>query len=184
MDKEQKRIYDRQYKLRKSGEVTPECIICGNRITGKNLSKYCGRVFVVGTKKYDKTTCAYKARAKMHLGYNKKRNVYFNERKSRLLKTSPEFLYRSYGYNSKYYKREFTITFEEFKTFWGKPCYYCGEIVETVKLDRLDNKVGYTSINVVQCCTECNFAKGSKLSKEEFIKLAIRIAKNQEKKET
>jgi len=53
----------------------------------------------------------------------------------------------------------FKISFEEFIKFWNKPCYYCGDIIETVGLDRIDSEIGYRIDNVVSCCSECNYMK-------------------------
>ena len=49
---------------------------------------------------------------------------------------------------------------------WQKPCYYCGSIIETVGVDRVDNNKGYTLDNVVPCCSKCNYMKNSNTEKE------------------
>jgi hypothetical protein len=69
-------------------------------------------------------------------------------------------------------------------------CYYCGEPPSrTVKIlhkngsftyngiDRLDSTKGYTSDNVVSCCTVCNFKK-SRMSFYEFRDWIMRVAAN------
>jgi len=67
-----------------------------------------------------------------------------------------------------------SLSFNEFKKFWQKPCYYCGGKIETIGLDRIDNQRGYFLDNVVPCCYPCNSMKG-KLSKDEFIKSCKKI---------
>lgn len=58
-------------------------------------------------------------------------------------------------------------------------CHYCGvEIMwarynhgkngNCYNLDRKDNSTGYTSSNVVVCCTRCNYGKGKHFTYEEW----------------
>lgn len=81
-------------------------------------------------------------------------------------------------------KKNFKITFEEFKTITSKNCHYCGtppshKIVEKNRngtiavfynngVDRIDSSKGYTPDNIVPCCTLCNMIKWT-LSKEAFL---------------
>ena len=60
-------------------------------------------------------------------------------------------------------------------SFWNKDCYYCGNKVNGIGLDRIDNRVGYTIKNVVSCCRDCNTMKMI-LSQREFIEKIIKIA--------
>tara|TARA_Y100000296_G_C5116866_1_gene228226 strand:- start:112 stop:732 length:621 start_codon:yes stop_codon:yes gene_type:complete len=53
----------------------------------------------------------------------------------------------------------FDLTMEEFESFWGKPCSYCGAEIETIGLDRMDNDKGYAVGNITPCCKRCNVAK-------------------------
>lgn len=46
----------------------------------------------------------------------------------------------------------FDLTFEQFMSFWGLPCTYCGEDIDTIGLDRRDNDLGYSTQNIVTCC--------------------------------
>jgi hypothetical protein len=66
----------------------------------------------------------------------------------------------------KYYKRGakdrdlvFEITIEDINNFWQKPCDYCGDTIEKVGLDRVDNTKGYFLENLVPCCKKCNYMK-------------------------
>ena len=52
------------------------------------------------------------------------------------------------------------------KHFGKKPCYYCGSEIETVGIDRVDNKIGYEFDNCVPCCGLCNKMKNSYNSKK------------------
>ena len=62
---------------------------------------------------------------------------------------------------------EFNLTFEQFMTFWQKPCHYCGSPTKG-GLDRMDNAKGYFMDNVVACCWRCNDMKNN-MSYKEFI---------------
>lgn len=70
----------------------------------------------------------------------------------------------------------FDLSFEQFASFWNKPCCYCNEIVSPIGLDRLDNSVGYLIHNVASCCTMCNIMKKNH-TREDFIKKCQLIAR-------
>lgn len=57
---------------------------------------------------------------------------------------------------------EFGITDEEADRMFRSPCHYCGYLPANRfnGIDRVINKVGYISGNVVPCCKWCNRAKG------------------------
>lgn len=80
-----------------------------------------------------------------------------------------------------------------FESIVRSACRYCGIAAGNTKrtknerngfpyngIDRVNPRIGYRSTNVAPCCGACNSAKG-KLSSKEFIELAMRIAKHQEK---
>lgn len=64
------------------------------------------------------------------------------------------------------------ISFQEYKEFREKPCFYCGEIFQrgrtSYSLDRIDNTRGYLKDNVVPCCYRCNHSK-AKMTMTDFI---------------
>jgi hypothetical protein len=171
--------YDKLYKLRKKGDIKPICILCGKPVP-KKQSKYCDRLFIDGTRTYNKESCAYRARANKHLEYNKNRNEYFRKWSNNNNHTRPEVVYKSYLYNSNLTKRPFTISLDYFKKFWGKPCRYCDDDNGHNGVDRIDNKKGYENGNIVSCCTDCNFAKGHRFTPEQFINLCKKVSKNNE----
>ena len=65
--------------------------------------------------------------------------------------------------------KEFKLAIEDVKTLWNKPCEYCGEEIEGLHLDRVDNKKGYEVGNVVSCCWPCNKSKRGKVLGEQWI---------------
>jgi Zn finger protein HypA/HybF involved in hydrogenase expression len=81
------------------------------------------------------------------------------------------------GYKHGALKRnlEFELTKEDFKELWNKSCYYCGDTIETIGIDRRDNNKGYVSNNIVPCCPTCNYMK-HKLDEETFLQKCIKIA--------
>jgi hypothetical protein len=93
---------------------------------------------------------------------------------------------------SKKAKKDFRLTFEEFKAIVSKNCAYCnsppsheikaGAIsVFYGGVDRVDPSKGYTLDNTVPCCTFCNMIKWI-LSKEDFLKHIEKISNYQKYK--
>lgn len=90
--------------------------------------------------------------------------------------------FRKYKQSAKQRNLVFDLTLEDhfipggLYTFWQKSCYYCGEGIETVRLDRLDNTKGYILSNVVPCCRICNFMK-LELTENQFMNHVLKIVK-------
>jgi hypothetical protein len=74
-------------------------------------------------------------------------------------KNTPAGRLSTYKTSAKAAGRVFELTLEDINTLWQKPCTYCGEIVDTVGVDRVDSTKGYTLDNVTSCCTTCNLMK-------------------------
>jgi hypothetical protein len=74
---------------------------------------------------------------------------------------SPKNLFQSYKKSAKKRGLSFKLTFSEFLSFGGKDCNYCGEEFDRIRLDRIDNSIGYIITNVTPCCFMCNKIKGS-----------------------
>ena len=96
----------------------------------------------------------------------------------------------SYKSNAKNYKRKWNIDTEWAWKSMQEKCYYCGSEPNTVEyaprtngpftyngLDRIDNKRGYETDNVVTCCWDCNAAKGA-MTQQEFLGWARRLYEN------
>ena len=83
--------------------------------------------------------------------------------------------YSSYKSDAKRRNYEWKLSFKDFEAFWQKPCFYCGDSIESIGLDRIDNNLGYIIKNLVPCCTRCNKAKHT-ASSEEFIEMCKKIA--------
>ena len=129
-----------------------------------------------------KTGCSYEI--SLINGKIRKRKRYY---KNRILKPrkprkprKKDFIkekYNRYRLGAKYRNIEFMITFEEFKDFWQKPCYYCGEEINKIGLDRINNKREYKVDNIVSCCSDCNYLKG-RFTKDKFIEQCKKVAHN------
>lgn len=62
------------------------------------------------------------------------------------------------------------ISKEEYTELISKPCAYCdGPLPYTgVGLDRIDNELGYSLINVNPCCWTCNVVRGDRFTVHEM----------------
>lgn len=96
-------------------------------------------------------------------------------KRSRENKNTPGHRFSTYQSGAKTRKISFNLSFEEFNSFWDKPCYYCGVDINGIGLDRKDPKDGYRIENIVPCCVQCNRAKTIQTT-EEFISMCIRVA--------
>ena len=67
--------------------------------------------------------------------------------------------YVDYKSDAKSRKIDFNISLEEFSTFWKKPCSYCGDNIETIGVDRINSRLGYSIDNIISCCKSCNYMK-------------------------
>ncbi len=72
---------------------------------------------------------------------------------------------------------EWLLTDEDFKLFWQQPCYYCGDVIETIGIDRIDNNKGYEISNCTPCCSVCNTMKMS-MDTKEFLNKMKKILNN------
>lgn len=87
----------------------------------------------------------------------------------------PKARYKVYKAGAERRGLVFNLNQDEFLSFWNKPCRYCGEIVDTIGLDRKNNKEGYTISNTVSCCKQCNFMKHT-MTEKMFIDKCVKIA--------
>lgn len=120
----------------------------------------------------------------------KKKNKKELFKKRQIINKSPKRKYRDYNRSAKRRNIEFNLIFEEFMTFWQKPCHYCGYDIKTIGLDRKDNDRGYILSNVVSCCYGCNSVKSNLFTYEEMINylapaiLGIKLKRSRQMGET
>lgn len=92
-------------------------------------------------------------RAKRKIKYRKDKEKIHTEGQS------PNGKYKLYIKKARERSILFDLTFEQFVEFWQKPCAYCGDVITTIGIDRVDNLMPYTLNNTVACCTMCNKMK-------------------------
>ena len=113
---------------------------------------------------------------------NQKKYVEMNREKvnARILKYKKTVKGKYSEYKSNASKRglTFNLTLEEFKQFWSGKCYYCGDKISSVGIDRRDSAKGYTENNLVCCCSICNSMK-SNMSLKDFINKCKQICELQ-----
>ncbi len=114
-------------------------------------------------KRYNKEHCE-KIKLRKAKRYNKNKN-------------NKQYQFNKYKSNAIARNLQFELTIDNFKKYWKQPCYYCGDKIETIGLDRVNNDKGYTIDNVVSCCAICNYMKRN-LSKEDFINKCKKIVNN------
>lgn len=99
-------------------------------------------------------------------------------------------LLHNYKKGAKRRNLEWSLSNDQFKSLTKGYCYYCNIKPEQfIKrndlnggyihngIDRLDNNLGYNTINCVPCCGMCNWIKG-KYNHDIFIKHILKIAIN------
>jgi hypothetical protein len=94
---------------------------------------------------------------------------------------NPNGKYSQYKFTAKTRGHTFILTKEQFMEFWGLPCNYCGESIDGIGLDRIDNSKGYELGNVIPCCRWCNFMK-STYSTKDFLDHCRKVVANNESK--
>jgi hypothetical protein len=153
-------------------------------------AKYCPKCqrvlppaeFYKATRNFDKLTVYCKTCSlafKAIWRHNNKEKILADDRYYRTF--VPRGKYICYKKSSRRLGRIFTLTFEQFNTFWKAPCTYCGEPIKTIGLDRVDNTIGYTFDNVVSCCKMCNFMKRG-YSAAAFTSQCLKITNRQRSK--
>lgn len=98
-----------------------------------------------------------------------KKRMAASKKNYKVKKSTPEYKFDYYRRcSSSRRKIPFELTYDQFLTFWKKPCVYCKDFIDTIGLDRIDNSKGYTFENVASCCRICNIMK-QKMTVAEFI---------------
>lgn len=145
--------------------ITVKCLQCGNEFNPKYgyeektkfCCKKCKNIFIknrLGKEHYNK----------LKKNFDKKimddevlHSIHLADK--RLKSKQPSYRFLSYKKEAIRRFIDFNLSFEQFLTFWNKPCHYCGSEIEGVGIDRIDNSVGYQINNCVPCCKTCNTMK-------------------------
>lgn len=67
--------------------------------------------------------------------------------------------YKNYKNGAKNRGLIFELSQREFSKYQNNKCAYCGDIINGIGLDRVDNSKGYLVNNIVACCIKCNRMK-------------------------
>lgn len=94
--------------------------------------------------------------------------------KSLARQETPLYVWKKYEFHARKRGIPFNLTVADFETFAGSECFYCGERLLKVRLDRQDNSSGYRMGNVVPCCKSCNYGKHV-LSFTDFVAMCVRV---------
>ena len=99
-------------------------------------------------------------------------------------------LISTYKSNARHKSFAFELTKDDCVSLFNGDCYFCGQPPsETFKkkgikgsytyssIDRIDSTLGYTTNNVMSCCTACNYLKSNRTN-TSFINHIKRIAKH------
>jgi hypothetical protein len=112
---------------------------------------------------YNETRRKYRLEHKKEFRENKK--IYYQNNKEKILADNAKWRqtlngrFISYITTAKKRNIEWDLTKDEFESYWGKDCYYCGEKINGIGIDRIDSNVGYIKKNIVPCCYQCNIIK-------------------------
>jgi hypothetical protein len=103
---------------------------------------------------------AYQAKHRAKPGYLEKHESY---------RQTPKGIWQSYKRGAEKRDLAFQFTLSEFtERFWQRSCVYCGDVIKSAGIDRVDSSKGYTIENSVPCCSTCNFMK-LRMSVTDFI---------------
>lgn len=122
-------------------------------------------------KKYCSAKCSNKKQVRRYKGYREKALL------KGIVHGRPlnEHFYLRYKKGAEKKGNSFDLSQEQFNGLMGGYCYYCGDEIQYVGIDRLDNNMGYSDCNCVRCCTFCNLMKRAK-PVGEFIGKCKKIA--------
>lgn len=152
--------------------MNKKCYICKILLTSKTAYKDISKKNMLMSK------C--KKCSNIRLNERRRKNGYYrsksfnNEKREKRRYNSIGGKYRIYKHGAKVRNYEFEITKEEFMTLWQKNCVYCGNSIETIGIDRVNNKKGYILDNIVSCCIICNRMKMT-MDKNDFIEQCKKI---------
>jgi hypothetical protein len=107
----------------------------------------------------------------------KNRDSYLAQQRAynKIYAQTPDGKYREYKGGATKRNYEWALSKEAFMTYWQKPCDYCGDPIETVGIDRIDNSAGYTADNTIPCCYICNRAKDT-MTREDYMAHCRKVA--------
>lgn len=119
-------------------------------------------------------TCLLKERTRVKVYSDAHREE--RRRKGRTYGKSLRGKFSSYKSEAKHFGRVFLLSLEDFAELWQKPCSFCGDPIETIGIDRIDNSKGYEKSNIHPCCGPCNKMR-NKTPVPDFLDRVQKIAR-------
>lgn len=167
--------------------TTKKCLYCGEELYSNSKDpkrqKYCSKLLTGKdcSRKHWRETHPeeYKAEVKAYGLVRKNDPILYakDKEKANIFSRSKKGRFNSYKSASGHSGREFSLTKDQFNSFWNQKCTYCGEQINGVGIDRIDNSKGYVIENCTPCCITCNNMKKT-LTKEFFIEKCKKIVLN------
>ncbi len=131
------------------------------------ICKQCNNPFICN--RANKAFCSrqcYRRSPEIAKRYNEKTNIYQKAHAREIPRRFQKLVFKSKSEN-----HVCDLTLEWFSKLLNQPCYYCNSslLEETgCGLDRKDNKLGYSEVNVLPCCGTCNQIRNVHLTVEEM----------------
>lgn len=108
-------------------------------------------------------------RAKYCPECNRNRSRMFSKEYREKIKDTPASSFKRYKKRAEKKGLDFELSIDFFEKNFNSNCYWCGEKIKGIGVDRIDSSKGYIFGNVVVSCRFCNFLKFT-YSKKEFIR--------------
>jgi hypothetical protein len=158
-----------------------KCLLCGAEFlpmfSGKKkvyCSKFCGRKhwrkLNPEMEKAQQKRCVENRKndPERYALWQKKASIKGQTQRGRFTKYKAQAKSRNYP---------FELDEDQFLSFWEKPCHYCGDKIDGIGIDRIDNSLGYTIENCVPCCEDCNRMKMTKTIEQFLRKCEIIVSR-------
>jgi len=103
-------------------------------------------------------------------------SVYSSESAWPEMCNAPKYDY--YKYRAKKLNLVFDLTVNDFEILTKNPCFYCRRSsILGIGLDRINSSLGYAASNIVTCCSECKYMKGS-FPIDVFLNCCLKVTQN------
>jgi hypothetical protein len=158
----------------KCNEEKPLDQFSRNEKTKDGLRSHCRAcVSEAGKQHYQKNKETIREYHKQYYQENKEACKQYDQQ----ARQSPAGKYKSYKSSAKVRGISFSLTKDQFMTFWQQDCYYCNRPIATIGIDRIDSEIGYSIENCISCCSVCNYMKLD-MNEEEWYSNMLMILRN------
>lgn len=158
-----------EFYRRKNGYIRPECKKC-------TIAAHKARPY--NKEKQREYRLKYQAKTgnlRSKIRYKKDKEEI--RKRTEIYRMSLNGKIKAYKKSAKARSIPFILSDEQCENFYKKKCGYCGDVMITLGIDRIDNTIGYEYDNCIPCCSKCNFMKHV-LTLSEFKEHINKIYKN------